>query len=343
MALRFCDSFDHYSLSDMLTKWTGNANSVNITPNSATNGRNGTSSLRLINWNGSMWKLFDNQPSWYMGFAMTASSYITGAILCSFVNSGTTQIDLRVDSLRRLYVTRNGTTLATSTNTIAINTWNYIEFGATINSVTGSYNVNVNGINWLTATNINTQFTANAYAETIYLGSANNTSTVATIDFDDLYICDGTGTINNTFLGDIRIEYLTANGAGSNTNLLIGGTSAAATNWASVKDIPQDVDNTFVYGNSVGQEDTYNLADMSSNPQNIYGVQTVLMIRKDDAGNRTASRIIRNGGADYVGPTVAPSTSYQYFIDMLQQDPSTSGNWTLTGVNGMEMGMRILS
>jgi hypothetical protein len=95
-----------------------------------------------------------------------------------------------------------GTALATFTGAItATSTWYGIEFEVVINSATGSFAVRKNGntVNDFSATSLNTQVSANAYANKIQIGM---NAAVNAQQYDDLFWRSGAATGN--WLGDIR-------------------------------------------------------------------------------------------------------------------------------------------
>lgn len=351
MALRFVDGFDHYTSNDFTlpTKWsynTFNGNFGNAIVN-ATYSRNQTGSGVLVPAGCLQGKIIDAQTTWVVGFAFKFTGFGTnasnGGIFILFDGSWTSnQISILFNNDGSLSAYRGNfaTLLGKTTNVLFTNVWNYLEFKTVISATVGSITILVNGTSWLTLTGINTSSTGGGTADRFAIGNYTNG---VSGNYDDLYVCDGTGSINNNFLGDVRVSYLSPNGAGTTTQLGIGGTSPAATNWQSVSQTVEDGDITYVTSNTVGNEDTYALTDMPFVPATINGIQSVFMARKDDAGNRAIARILRSGGADYAGPTIALNNTYQFYTDIIQQDPATSANWTATGINALEAGSKVIS
>src|SRR4051794_3960117 len=111
--LRFMDGFDHYATAKITEKWTTITASPSI---SAGNGRRGTQSLRMAS-NTAATKTLDAQSSWVVGFAFRPSTVAAAAMpMVSFLDAGTAQCDLRLNTDFTLSVTRNGTVVTGGTS-----------------------------------------------------------------------------------------------------------------------------------------------------------------------------------------------------------------------------------
>ena len=81
---------------------------------------------------------------------------------------------------------------------------------------------------------------------------------------------------------------------------------------------------------------------MTHSPTTIFGVQASVVARKDDAGARSHKPLRRSGGANTYGTTVALSTSYLTFRDVMERDPNGSIAWTQANVNSAQFGSECL-
>lgn len=92
-----------------------------------------------------------------------------------------------------------GTQVAINSTAITANTWHYVEWDLTF-SATGTYTVWLDGVQVFTGTG-NLKSDSNAYANVVELiGDVCN--------FDDMYLFDSTGSVNNAQRGDSRVETL---------------------------------------------------------------------------------------------------------------------------------------
>jgi len=337
MTLLFVDGFDHYATADIEKKW----NTKNNTPTITANGRRSGGSFRTTGNSQYVQKTFPTTSSWVIGFAFTCAALPTNAQgLAVLLDAGTVQCDLRLNIDGTLSVTRSGTAVTggTSSNAIAINTWYYIEWKVTIaDSISAnSCKVRVNGVDWLTvATSQDLKSTANASASQLRLGMSTAGAPSST-DFDDLYVCNQSGSTNNDFLGDCRIDTLYPNGDGNYSDFT---PSTGSTHYTLVDEVTP---NTSDYndGGTVGHRDSYafgNLAAITS--QTVYAVQVNAAILKDDAGSKSAATFARSVATNTDGAGTALGTSQTYVSQVFEQDPNAAAAWTESTVNAAEFGV----
>lgn len=337
MALRFVDSFDHYATADFTQKWTSITSSPTI---SSGTGRRGTNCFRGNTSAHELSKTLDNQATWIVGFAFTPEGSTSGdEPILIFLDGASVQTDIRLRTDGTLRATRNGTTLATSSNALSAATTYYIETKVTISDASGVVEVRVNGSStgWINITSQDTKNTANAYANVIRLKTVTNAAR-----FDDLYVCDGTGSANNDFLGDVRVDCYLPSGNG-NSSQLAGSDGNSTDNYALVDEASQNGDTDYVQSATASQKDTYAFADMSHTPSSIFGVQVNMVAKKDDSGTRTICSVTRSGGSDTDGATQALATSYVDYREILETDPNTAAAWTRTNLNSAEFGVKVVS
>lgn len=337
MTLHFVDSFDHYATADISQKYS-DASGSGVTISSG-NGRRGTACLRLTQSAGYVSRVLPAHATWIVGFAFKTSTLpgsYTSFLLIQ--DSSTVHVDIRLGADGTLRATRNGTTLATSSNSLSANTFYYIETRVTIDDSSGVVEVRVNGSSsgWINITGQDTRNAANASANLIKLSGV----VVGSTDFDDLYMCDGAGSVNNNFLGDVRVDCYLPNGNG-NSSQLVGSDSNSTDNYQLVDEASQNGDSDYVQSLTVNNKDTYAFADMAHTPANIFGTQLNMVAKKDDSGTRSICSVARSGGTDYDGDTQALTTTYVDYRQIRETDPATSAAWTRTNLNNAEFGVKV--
>lgn len=347
MALLFIDSFDHYtSLTTKYNTLTCSGSGCTVTIDAST-GRFG-SGLRLWNPNSGGGEVNKILPSTYstiiVGFAFRFTATQTASpTLVIFKEGSTSHVDVRLDDTHRLYVTRNGTTIASPAgNPLTLNTWNYLEFKATIHDTTGSVEVKVNGISTVSASNVDTRNGGTGLLSTVTLGGSGRSSDGGTAGFqyDDIYICDTSGTTNNDFLGDVRVEAIFPSGAGNTANF----TPSTGSNYENVDEATPDDDTTYNYSSTAGHVDTFAFGNVTPTAGTVYGVQQILYARKDDAGSRSIRPVVRHSGTDYdTGTSTSIGNSYAINLFVIEQNPGTSAAWTISDVNNAEFGYKLVS
>lgn len=217
--------------------------------------------------------------------------------------------------------------------------YHHLGFDITVGGA-GSVALYVDGALAYSLSGINTQNTANASADRIAWGIS-VINGVATNSYnwntDDWYVFDGSGTENNSFGGDLAIKVLNPSAVGTYSEWTRTGGSVAGNYTAVTND---DSDSSYVAAASAGLRDSYNYDDMPATTAAIKGVQVNMTARKDDAGSDSIARFCRSGGSDFVGSDIGLTSSYLYYYEVMEHDPATSADWTRTGLNAAEFGVK---
>jgi hypothetical protein len=158
--------------------------------------------------------------------------------------------------------------------------------------------------------------------------------------FDDLYILNTLGSVNNTFLGDVRVDKYLPNGNG-NASELVNSAADSVNNYSYVDDATPDGDSTYVQSAVLNAKDTYLHEQMTHTPSSIFGIQISAQARKDDEGTRSLATVLRSGGANTDGDAQALTTSYVYYSHVHETDPATAVAWTKAGFNASEIGVKV--
>lgn len=327
MALLFCDSFDHYSNAQLTRKWPAAAGSfIGSVGPSSSYGRNGTSGVRVF-------ANAANDSYLRRSFAANMTTVIMGAgvkmvtgggILFAVLDNGTLQCELRTQSDGSLKVTRNGTLLGSvsAPGLLDASTFRSVQWKVTISDTVGVAEVKVDNITVITLTSQDTKNTANAYITQYQLGEV---YTAGTYDhyIDDFWIVDTTGGVNDTYLGDQRVQCCFPAAEGDQADYT---PSTGTNNAALVDETPANDDTDYVESSTVGNIDLYTITVSPSIPTaaTVAGVQVCTTDKKTDSGTRTARHKIRYGagpttanGADY-----APGTAYSINCTPFNNQPT---------------------
>jgi len=180
--------------------------------------------------------------------------------------------------------------------------------------------------------------------ETIASGSAGGSGTPSEFLFfsgssgsrprfriEDVYILDSTGSVNNDFLGPIKIANLKPDGAGDRTELTA---NPAGNNWERVSD---GSDATYVEGGS-GDGDLYTFDDLSSS-DDVLGVVQYWRAFDSEGGGITGRAISQVGGTEYDGDAKIMPGSVATHVQPWDVNPDTSQPWTPAEVDGAEFGV----
>lgn len=166
------------------------------------------------------------------------------------------------------------------------------------------------------------------------------------INYDDLAINDNTGTADNTWCGDGYVLALRPNAQGSSNQWLRNDTNlAAVNNYDRVSEVPPDNASTYVYSQTVGNKDFYNLTDL-------VGLLPADAIRRLWISTY-ASEAVAGGDAFQVGLYINSteywsanqilSTLWQAFQgSVYSTNPNTAAAWTQADVNALQVGIKVV-
>ena len=327
---------NNYATGDIALFWTIVSGSATV--NTATPRLAGGSYLATVGSASAIRKAFrvGSIGTVYVGVAIRKAATPSGAVpILELMDGGTdVQMSVYLNTDLTLSVRRGGsTTLATTVQTLSLNTWYWLEFGVTISDTVGTYELRLNEVSVLSATSQDTKVTTNATVNGVRMGEQ--------LLIDDLCLIDTNSPAPTGFPGDTAVDYLTPSGAGNSTQWDVTG---AASNYLAVDETAQNGDTDFVSTSTVGEIDLYALNNLSVTPAAIRGVMPVAIVRKDDAGSASACAVVRSGGTNYDQDTNGLGTTYAPLdTDVLGVDPATGVAWTAAGVNGLEVGVKLLS
>lgn len=362
MTLLFVDGMDLIGTSDLITKYTGLLTSGgSILAPGRFGGKyfqaSGSSNVpnSFVNAGQIGINLLATKTTVVVGFGLVVG-LINGSgnpvVLVLIDSSGADQLSIWVNPSTLQLVVYRGfgiTELCRSAGPIPFNQWVYVELSATIDPAAGAITLRINSSVAATFSG-NTRQTANSNVQSVSFGSVHGFGIANAVGasgsysagFDDIYICDSLGAVNNTFLGEVRIVGLLPSGAGTNTNFAIGGTTPAATNFQSVNENPPNGDVSYVSSTIVGTTDTYNYQDLPASANLVLAVAAGPDARRDDSGARSISTRVRTGGSEADSPTsVVLVSSYQIREMIMEVNPVTGLAWTVANVNSSEFGPKI--
>lgn len=335
--LIFYDGFDDYTaMSDWWTLSTGGG-TIQVQTGTV---RSGSHALELTNSTSVRAidrSLGGNYQQLVVGFALRlANSPSATRDLIQLRDATTRQIELALDSSRRVVINRNQVAIATSTNSFNVDEWYYVELRVNIANAGGAVEVRVNGTNtgWINFSG-DTQNSANNTVSQLFIGDA-TTNFSRSLFLDDLYILDYSVS-GAAFLGDVRVDSLLPDGAGDSAQF----TPSAGNNWENVDEAAPDGDTTYNQSATAGHIDLFTMQDLPSSTT-IYGVATVLRARKTDAGTREVRGKLKTSGTTANGATHALGTTFGSYFSHFENDPG-GGAWSDADVDGTQVGYEVVT
>lgn len=347
MALRFLDSFNAYATADIGLRYdilTTVSSNPTIDGGSGRFGGGNSLKFAAAGSGSFLGKTLDAQSEWIVGFGLFFTNTGGTPFICGWESGTDVQIFMGINAANKLYLVSGNslTTIATSATALIASTWYYIEWKLTIaSSSTAGTNivrvwdtgVSTDHITLPAATNTNPASTGTA--NKFFLESS---STSANTHFCDLYIFDGTGSINNDFVGDSRIDLMNPTGLGSQIDWTTVG-SGSPSAYAVVSETTQDGDTTYISDNTVNHENNYTWSSLSSSSFQVYGLQLTAVARYDDGGPHSfkfANNLI--GQIQTLGSSISVTGSYAYYSSQFNKDCNASP-WTPTTMNALEAGV----
>lgn len=231
----------------------------------------------------------------------------------------------------------NGTILGTSgILSPDINEFLYLEMKALIADAGGWVEVRNYGTTIINVAGIDTRNAGNAEVDRVRLNTASGCW------YDDFYICDTLGTVNNDFLAtptaNPRIIDLFPNGPGDASDWVPIG---AATDWEALDEQNPDGDTSYIYSNSVGDKALVNLSALPAGAGAVLGVVQWVQYRKDDATARNVTMLAKSGGVEQDVMEVICATSYQVDEKAVELDPATGVAFTPAAINALQIGVEV--
>jgi hypothetical protein len=223
-----------------------------------------------------------------------------------------------------------GTEVWTSSDTLALYSWQHIEF-AVFCDAAGSYELRVNGITKAYATGVDTQSIGTSLINSIYIGWAGTGDTGCRID--DLFFLYGD---ELKFVGDCRVDTLPLDANSTPQGWLVNQAGAPTGDAFDV--LNQDAGSVYAIANDA--ESRFSVDNLTHMAYYVYGVQVVARAGKTDAG--TAAMVLQVISDDVVEESVeiGLTTSKLTYWNSLTTNPDGDISWNLASVNAAEVGIR---
>lgn len=349
MALLFIDGFDHYDpqqLDEFGQPWLARGKAAYLSPQATrVQGRRPSSfSLRLPEGSGGGYvkNLDATKTSLIAGCAVRVVPYENtySEPLLLGVRDANAQVAHLVkigeDGRLKLYRWQYGyeQLITTSVTTAPARGWHYVELQVTQGTSNGVLSVRLNGV---LAIQMNAQNTIQGGGSllTVFLGAIPGQDCPLTLDVDDFYIVDTSGTINNTFLGDVRVDALQAQADGSLNQWTVSPAGIAA--WEAVSD---EDEATSISAPSAGLRQSFDIAPLPvmATPA-IFGVQLTMLARKTDAGLGKLKGLVVSGAQTATSAEIILQEQRAWQSTLFERNPNGNVQWTEAAFNAAEFGV----
>jgi len=225
---------------------------------------------------------------------------------------------------------------------IKANRWYYLEWHFLVQSSGGAYELRVNGETVLEATGVDMAYRSWDGWSSIKLFSHGYDCVL-----DDLYVLNGSGSVNNDFLGDVRIVTKKPDST-LTSNWTPHGESE---NHAALVDVPIEpltsrkwTETGYVEASVTDTDDFYGFEDLSDEFAygTIHAIQLQTVSRVTNPQMMTLKMIcLQTGGEDVVDTTKLMWDDYGLETSLVETNPDTSNLWTHTDLNAAEFGVEV--
>lgn len=342
MAILWLDGFDSYGTSNGSDATGINHRYTAVQPTNwdVTDGRVSGKAIRAVLSNPSIvTPVLGNIATIVVGFAFrytfnTGSADIT---LMSLKDGSNFGVNIRIRPDGDFVIYRNTTILATAVGScIGANVWAFLELKVTTHNTLGTVEFRINGETVVNLTNQDTQTGSNAYVDTVGLFGHN--ASADQHDFDDFYVLDTSGSVNNDFLGSRKVNTIFPTAEGDQIDWT---PSTGSDNSALVDDNPHNSDTDYVSSGTSGHQDIYQHGDLSGSGD-IDGLQAVAICRQTDATPFSIKLVAKSGSTVDTGSGVAiGGTTYVGRHRTLEENPDTTNPWTASEVNSAQFGIEV--
>jgi hypothetical protein len=223
--------------------------------------------------------------------------------------------------------------ISTSVTTAAVRGWHYVELQVVQGTSNGTLTVRLNGVLAITLSAQNTTQGGGPLL-TAFVGAVPGQPCPVTVDVDDLYLADTSGTINNTFLGDVRVDALQAQANGAQNQWTVEGAASA---WEAVSDGDEA---TAIRAATAGLRQTFDVEALPAmTTPAIHGVQVTLLARKTDAGTGRVRALVASGAQMAVSSDINLQEQLAWHTALFERNPNGNVQWTEGAFNAAEFGL----
>jgi len=353
MALLFMDGFDKYGtttgsqaapLGIMRTRWQQRQNRAFVKT-----GRWGDYAITVA-WDANAWiqtPHLTTDSTLIVGFALKIpSSHGTGEFIqmrsaTNAQNDTTGGIWATIDANEAIHLYRGPTLLGSTANSIVTeNAWHYFELKVYCHDSAGTYEMRIDGVDVLSATSVDTKYGTDNYHSVVRFNGVVSTGDDYSAQIDDLYICDGTGSENNDFIGpNIRVVTLSPNADGDSSDWT---TSTGNTHYTLVDEDEQN-SAEYVEDTTTNNTDLYEYESLPVvNIADPIAVNVVSEFITTEPNNWTIETVVKHSTTeDADSGQVVATDDWVALSRLLEENPVTTNAWTTSDVNNLQAGVKV--
>ncbi len=218
--------------------------------------------------------------------------------------------------------------------------WHFVEVRVKLHETEGHVIVRVDGQTVLAGYGRTKNAAAPSLCNIFRTGNGHLEDIVNNVVYlDDLYICDTQGGVYNDFLGDVVVHAVMPHSdAGPNDMAVFGGGLSHA---SAVSDVPPDNDVSYLYSNTEGHVDMFNVDQLPANIIDVLAVSVHARVKKDAAGTSMMKLKARYDDETDDSPAIPLTTQYVTRSQVYEIAPD-GGAWNRVKANNMQVGVEII-
>lgn len=216
--------------------------------------------------------------------------------------------------------------------------YHYVEAKIVSHATAGTVEVRVNGCPILNLSSVNTLNTGGTITN-VHVGFATDIFHKANTNLDDFYVCDGSGSVNNDFLGDVTVRTLFPDGDDT-TQFSTTGNVGYSTHYEQVNYGDALPSSDWVEDASTGNRDIYTMGNSTDNFATIFGVVGWVYARYNSSAS-TYRIVCDSNGTESESGNIVASSVYRHDSFILENNPDTASAWTDSTVNAVKFGFEV--
>lgn len=258
--------------------------------------------------------------------------------ILSFKNGNDANVDLFL-GLQRSIVVQDGNLNVFSVAPVhlAEYDWCYIEMKVYHHSSNGTIEVRINSCPVLELSSINTVPTGDISDR---CGIGNNTDRYDNKNarICDFYVCDGSGSKNNDFLGPVTVDTLFPDGDDT-TEFETTGNGNYATHYEQVNGKDALWDDDYIEDGTTGNQDIFTY----QNAQNFASIHGVIGWTTSNyvSTSNTYKMLCESDNSTLTSSNITPGSAFQTDKFVVEDDPASSFAWTPRTINSIKFGLEI--
>jgi len=270
---------------------------------------------------------------WFAGYQYHENgSWGTLDELVTFWEGTTKHITVMLDQAGHILVKRgneNGTLLATSTETMPVQTWQHVQVEVTIDDAAGVVNIWIDDVQFINLTGADTD---NAGAVGECTGFRPEATGFGASRWAHIAYWDTTGDAPTGQIAQHRVD---ASWPESDASVQFTP-QGAGTNNVEVDETVLDDDTTYNESSTVGHKDRFNMYSPPPTLATIYAVTAVAVARMDDAGPRSIQVGVYSGTTEDKAASAPLAQAYKHFEHMMTLNPDDSAAWQQADIDALQ-------